>query len=176
LEILNPLHHKEAADLKVGEVVRPTFVNGPALAIVLDIQNAVITYGVLVGSGFKGPTVHAHGQDDAVLSYGTETIFEVVPSNKTGYVKRSTPALPGEAIISGGRLLIGFSNKDRGPHRIAYFEVGTFAKAQSPQSEAHGLTWSLWASKAERDRPGANAIYKWSRPETATSSRVADVV
>ncbi len=100
---LNPLREVGESKVNAGDLVLLNLGAGGLLAIALRGEAGQRIYAALRGPGVELPMIYEARRQHHVLSYGSETVLEVLPSAETALSDANHGATPGMMIMGGGR-------------------------------------------------------------------------
>ncbi|MBZ9759340.1 hypothetical protein LB553_00345 [Mesorhizobium sp. CA8] len=165
--LLSGLGHKSVSDTQPGELYRMPLRGGNATCITLEIrEGGQFLVGILQSPAVDRPSYLITDGKIPCASYGADWLIEPVygaesfPSN--GYAERTERTL----YLASDRALLRF-DRPQNPNSFDYVFGNLLAGGCGDRTEndvpvSH---WRIWASEADRIRPGAKPVVEFGAPE-----------
>lgn len=165
---------KHATAVRGGEFIRLMFRNQQIFGIVANVESgraglSFVALGMQADGG-KPVAVNSFSIDDVVVSYGTDWVFEVAPSDVHSPGTSGPVQASGTVTIDadGAKLAVDVIGESFG--RLAQLDLTTFAFGQPsrPYEFAQAERWRIWASAEDRARPGGVPLFEFTAQAPAS--------
>lgn len=158
MEMINPVRVVEPGELKKGDLV--AFMSStPILAILLDPEGIGMTWASIRDSNEQTNFFYFHENPPRMAaSFGPDWCLEIIATAHLTSAAVPASGMVGQIVIddSGPALILRSGNAG---HQVLAVNLENWKVSSPPSRGVFGFDWRIWASKEDRQRPGAEPLH-----------------